>query len=86
MIVGLLILIVLILLFGAGVVKGWLKNALGLVLGLLIAAGALTWLAATLGEDGAMIALLVGGAVLIGLGIWVKTRLPPPPARGRGRS
>lgn len=85
MIVGLLILIVLILLFGAGVVKGWLRNILGAALGLLIAAGALIWLASMLGEDGAIIALLIGGAMLFALGIWAKAGSGSPPTRSRRR-
>ena len=59
MIAALLVLIVLVLLFGAGVVKGWLANAVGYSLGglvLLVAAG---WLISFLGDDG-FIWMLVG--------------------------
>ena len=73
MIAALLVLIVLILLFGAGVVKGWLANAVGYCLGglvLLVAAG---WLISFLGDDGfvwfvagigvAAALLWIGGAI-----------------------
>lgn len=52
MIVALLILIVLILLFGAGVVKGWLANALGVGCGGLAILVALIWLGSFFGENG----------------------------------
>lgn len=69
MIAALLVLIVLILLFGAGVVKGWLANALGYCLGglvLLVAAG---WLISFLGDDG-FIWMLAGIGVAAVL-LWI---------------
>lgn len=54
MIVALLVLIVLILLFGAGIVKGWLKSAITLGCGGLIIVGVLVWLGSFFGENGLM--------------------------------
>ena len=52
MIVGLLIFIVLILLFGAGVVKGWLANIFGAFLGLGLLIAAAIWVNIQFGEYG----------------------------------
>lgn len=76
MIIFLLILIVLILLFGAGVVKGWIKGLLTFVLGGVLAVALLVWLANILGEDGAMIALGIGALALAGLSVWARSDDP----------
>lgn len=74
MIVALLVLIVLILLFGAGVVKGWLSNALGLVLGGGAIILALVWVGSFFGEHGAFwIFMIVGGLLFIG-SIWARSQ------------
>lgn len=52
MIVALLVVIVLILLFGAGVVKGWLANGIGMGCGFLALVAAVLWLGSFFGENG----------------------------------
>jgi len=53
MIVALLVIIVVILLFGAGVVKGWLANVFGAILGFAVFVGSILWIGSFLGENGA---------------------------------
>ncbi|HEY0113381.1 MAG TPA: hypothetical protein VGB59_09565 [Allosphingosinicella sp.] len=52
MIVALLLVIILILLFGAGVVKGWIANIVGFGCGGLVILVALLWLGSFFGEYG----------------------------------
>jgi len=52
MVVAILVVIALILLFGAGVVKGWLANLFGLGCGGLVILAALLWLGSFFGENG----------------------------------
>ena len=74
MIVALLVLIALILLFGAGVVKGWLSNAIGLVLGGGAIVLTLVWLGSYLGENGPFW-LFIGIGVLLFIGsIWARSQ------------
>lgn len=69
MIVALLILIFLILLFGAGVVKGWLANLAGaIVAGILVVAGFLT-VSALVGPDNMWKVVTGVGAVFLALAI-----------------
>lgn len=77
MVAGLLFLIVLILLFGAGVVKGWLLNVAGAVLGFVIVIGTILWICSefSLGDDGFM-AIWIGFLMsLAGLGAWGRSYL-----------
>jgi len=67
MIVALLLVIVLILLFGAGVVKGWLANVIGLGCGGLAILMALLWLGSFLGENGVTYLLYAIGVILMAL-------------------
>jgi len=76
MTVILLLLIVLILLFGAGVVKGWLKNALGVVLGIALLTGILLTLVSIFGEDAFWTIWVGGGAFLFAFVIWAKSHVP----------
>lgn len=52
MIVALLVVIILILLLGAGVVKGWIANGIGFGCGGLVILAALLWLGSYFGENG----------------------------------
>ena len=65
MIVALLVLIVLILLFGAGVVKGWLANAATMGCGFIAIILALMWAGSFFGENGFRYVLLVLGGILL---------------------
>lgn len=86
MVVALLVLIVLILLFGAGVVKGWLTNIIGLGCGGVAILMALLWVGSFFGPDGfryivygllGITGLLVVSAVLINQ--WEKAKTAPSP-------
>ncbi len=73
MIVSLLILIVLILLFGAAAVKGWLANIAGAALGLALLIAAGIWVNTYFGEYG-IIAVCVGLLIaFFALSAWVKS-------------
>lgn len=61
---ALLVVIVLVLLFGAGVVKGWLTNLAALGCGGLIILMALLWLGSFFGENGVTYVMYAVGAVL----------------------
>jgi hypothetical protein len=65
MTVALLILIVFILLFGAGVVKGWLANVMGYGLGGAILVVLLAYLGSFLGEYGVLWVLAIAAALLV---------------------
>ena len=52
MIIALLVVIVLVLLFGAGVVKGWLANGIGMGCGFIAIVAAVLWLGSFFGENG----------------------------------
>ncbi len=69
MVVALRILIVLILLFGAAAVKGWIKSAAVGILGFVAICAVLIWLGSFFGENGVMYVLfgLSGGMVLLGI-------------------
>lgn len=69
MIVALLVFIVLILLFGAGVVRGWLANVVGLGCGGLVILMALLWLGSFFGENGVTYIMYAIGAVLLALAV-----------------
>lgn len=71
---GLLFLIVLILLFGAGVVKGWLLNAIGAILGLCLVIGIILWICSifSLGDGGFMVIFMVGGLLLALGAAWAR--------------
>jgi hypothetical protein len=80
MIVALLVLIVLILLFGAGVVKGWLANVAGLGCGGLVILVALLWLDSFFGENGVIYIVYGVGAVLALLVVAKLAMAPGKPA------
>jgi hypothetical protein len=67
MTVALLVVIVLILLFGAGVVKGWLTNLVALGCGGLAILMALLWLGSFFGENGVTYVMYAVGAILFAL-------------------
>jgi len=73
-IVFLLLIIVAILLFGAGAIRGWLRGAALLIFGGAIAVAVLVFLASWLGEGGAMIALVIGALAFAALGIWASPK------------
>lgn len=82
MIVALLLVIILILLFGAGVVKGWIANIVGLGCGGLAILVALLWLGSFFGENGfASIMWTIFGILmvlaLIGLAVDPNKQVPP---------
>jgi hypothetical protein len=64
MIVALLVLIVLILLCGAGAVKGWITNAFVTIVGFLAICLAFIWVGSFFGENGPMIVFMVVGGFL----------------------
>lgn len=72
MTVVLLLLIVLILLFGAGAVKDWLINALGAVLGIGLFAGLMLTIMTAFGEDAFWWVWGVGRALFIMIGLLVQ--------------
>jgi len=63
MVIWLLILIVLILLLGAGVVKGWLVNIVGAALGFILLAALTTAITSAFDEDGFLYVL--GGLLVL---------------------
>lgn len=74
MIIALLILIVAILLFGAGVVKGFLANTIALAVGGVIVLTLALWLGSYLGEYG-LIWVIVIVASLFGLAVLVEDHI-----------
>lgn len=84
MIVALLVLIVLILLFGAGVVKGWIANVATMGCGFIAICLALVWLGSFFGENGFMYVMFAIGGIALVLGIIGKimdASAPAPPVR-----
>jgi len=85
-IIALLVLIVLILLFGAGVVKGWLANLLGAVLGFAVLAALIVTIESQLGEEAFLYVLWAIGGFFMALWFASKViearsaRLPPQAA------
>jgi len=67
MIIALLILISLILLFGAAAVKGWIQNAVVVIIGFAAICTALIWLGSFFGEDGLTYVMLAITATMFGL-------------------
>jgi len=72
MIVALLVLVVLILLFGAGVVKGWIANAAGLGCGFIILIAMILWIGSFFGEDGPVYVIIGSGILLTALAFWAQ--------------
>jgi hypothetical protein len=75
MTVALLLLIVLILLFGAGVVKGWLANLAGVGCAAIVILAALLWLGSFFGENGPayiLYGILAAFSVLLLIGLAVR--------------
>lgn len=80
MIVALLVLIILILLFGAGVVKGWIANVFTMGCGFIAICLALIWLGSVFGENGFMYVVFAIGGIALALGIIGKIMEASPPA------
>jgi len=80
MIVALLVLIILILLFGAGVVKGWIANVATMGCGFIAICLALIWLGSFFGEHGFMYVVFAIGGIALVLGIVGKIMEASPPA------
>ena len=76
MVIALLILIALILLFGAGVVKGWLRNIVGAAIGITLLAGLMLTVTSLLGEDAFWWIWLGGGTVLFVGSVWARSYDP----------
>lgn len=76
MIVALLILIVFILLFGAGVVKGFLANAAAIGGGAIILLGLLLWVGSFFGENGFMYVIFAVMGLLLVLVIGIEATKP----------
>lgn len=86
MIVALLVLIVLILLFGAAAVKGWIANTAVAGCGFIAICLAIVWLGTFFGEHGFLYVVFGIGGILLVLGITGKildVSPPPPPAGAR---
>lgn len=78
MVFALLMLIVMILLFGAGVVRGWLTNLFGLVLGFILLAALIVFAVKIFGADDFHWLLLGGGGLLLALTILAKSASSSP--------
>lgn len=72
MLIALLILNVLILLFGAAVIKGWLKNAFGVALGVILLTGLLLVLRTVFGEKAFWVIWICAGTVLLIAVVWAR--------------
>lgn len=84
MIVALLVLIVLILLFGAGIVKGWIANAVTMGCGFITICLALIWLGSFFGENGFLYVLLAIGGIMLLLAAFAvifNDHAPPEPSK-----
>jgi hypothetical protein len=79
-IVALLVLIILILLFGAGVLKGWIANVATMGCGFISICLALIWLGSFFGEHGFMYVVFAIGVIALVLGIIGKIMEASPPA------
>ncbi|HEY0113058.1 MAG TPA: hypothetical protein VGB59_07870 [Allosphingosinicella sp.] len=90
MIVALLVVIVLILLFGAAAVKGWIANVVGFACGGVAILIALLWLGSFFGQDGVRYVLwttmgLMLLLALLGMAFAPKKPDLPPSTRPRAR-
>lgn len=72
MIIALLSLIALILLFGASVVKGWIKNAAAVVCASTLIVLAVLWVGSFFGENGFLYVWLGLGTLLFIASIWAR--------------
>jgi len=77
MIVALLVLIVLILLFGAAAVRGWIANAVVMGFCLVAIALALIWVGSFFGPDGTL--YILGGLCVVMLLLAAWKAVPPSP-------
>ncbi|MCL4673667.1 MAG: hypothetical protein KJZ64_12195 [Sphingomonadaceae bacterium] len=71
--IALLILIILILLFGAAAVKGWIRGAVIWIFGAILAVFFLTLFISYFGEDAFWWTLLGGGFLLFVGSIWARS-------------
>lgn len=84
MVIVLLVLIFLILLFGAAVVRGWLRNLLGALLGCTLLAAAIMAIVSLLGE-GSFVWVWSGGGVLLLLAVLWARQFDPAEAEHKAR-
>jgi hypothetical protein len=75
-IVSLLILVVLILLFGAATLKGWLANVIGAAFGLALLIAAGIWVNTYFGDYGLVFVCIALLLLLAGAWAYVKSDLP----------
>ena len=75
-VIGLLVLIILILLFGAAAVKGWIRGAMLLLIGGTLFVTIFVWLASAWGQDIVFVGLGIFAVVLLGLSIWARSYDP----------
>lgn len=84
MILATLLLILAVLLFGAGVVKGFLANAAALGCGGIVIIGLAIWVGSFLGQNGLLYIFFGGAALLIAFAIFDRVHTaalnytPPP--------
>lgn len=69
LIIALLVLIVFILLFGAGAVKGWLADAAALTIGFVILVGLVIWVGSFFVEHGPTYVIFGGIGLLLLLAV-----------------
>ena len=72
MVIALLVLIALILLFGAAVVRGWLRNVLGALVGCMLLAAAIMVAISLMGEGSFVWIWIGGGLALFVAALWAR--------------
>jgi len=75
MAIALLVLIVLILLFGAGVVKGWLANLLGVAIGVALTIALILTVVSLFGREAFLWLVVGGGGMLLLASIWARSEM-----------
>lgn len=79
MVLAILALIAFILLFGAGVVKGFLANAAALIGGFVVFVGLVLWIGSFFGENGPEYVIWAMLALLLALALWAAMTATPKP-------